>query len=383
MTHEERQKAYEAKLAVVSDPTKRHEWVYLFDVLDGNPNGDPDAGNLPRIDPQNNHGLVTDVSLKRKVRDYVALVLQKGIFIQSQTALNTLILDGFRKAGVEPALTELTEKEIEDEELIARLENLDEAGFSLEDNRLTYTGEDVGVKDIQKRLTDELETEQKDLKTKLNAIGKRLADAAKSGSKVTPEKRLEARNNLIQDYFDIRMFGAVLSTGLNAGQVRGPVQLTFGRSVDPILADDLGISRVAITKNSDRKRKTTELGRKAFVPYGLYRSQGFFNPFLAKKGTVGGTGVSSEDLKHLWEALSNLFEFDHSAARGWMNVQGLFIFSHDNEKGNAPSHKLLELIKAKKKEGVEAPRSISDYEITAPPEGPLAEYPGVTLTRLV
>jgi CRISPR-associated protein Csd2 len=352
-------------------------------VLDGNPNGDPDAGNLPRIDPQNNHGLVTDVALKRKIRDYTALVLNQPIFIQSQTALNTLILSGFRKAGVEPAFTELAEKEIEDEELITRLESLEESGFSLEENQLTYAGEDTKLADIKKRLLDELDSDNRDLKKKLEAIAKRLADAAKSGAGVTPVKRRDARENMIKDFFDIRMFGAVLSTGLNAGQVRGPVQLTFGRSVDPVLAYDLGISRVAITKESDRKRKSNELGRKTSLPYGLYRSSGFFNPFLARKGI--GTGVNDEDLKNLWEAMSNLFEFDRSAARGQMNVQGLFVFSHDTDKGNAPSHKLLELIKAKKKENVDAPRSINAYDITAPAEGKLDDYkfPGVTITHLV
>ncbi len=371
------------KLDIVTQLGKRHEWVFLFDVLDGNPNGDPDAGNLPRVDPQTNHGLVTDVALKRKIRDYAALVLNQSIFIQSQHALNTLILRGFRDAGVEPAFTELTEQELEDEELVARLQSLEEGGFALDDKQLTYTGEDTKLNDIKKRLSEDLDAEQKDLKRKLDAIAKRLADAARGGKGVSLELRDAARKNMTRKYFDIRMFGAVLSTGLNAGQVRGPVQLTFARSADPVLAYDLGISRVAITKESDRKRKSTELGRKASLPYGLYRSSGFFNPFLARRYEEGGTGISSNDMEYLWEALSNLFEFDRSAARGLMAVQGLFVFSHDSDKGNAPSHKLLKLVRVNKKESVEAPRSIDDYDLQAPPEGPLADFPGVTLTRLV
>ncbi len=374
----------EEKLNIVTQSSKRHEWVFLFDVLDGNPNGDPDAGNLPRVDPQTNHGLVTDVALKRKIRDYAALVLGQPIFIQSKDALNTLILRGFRDAGVEPAFTELTEQELEDEELVARLQSL-ESGFALDDNQLIYTGEDAKLNDIKKRLSEDLDTEQKDLKRKLDAIAKRLADAATGKKSISPAKRRDARENMIRGFFDIRMFGAVLSTGLNAGQVRGPVQLTFARSADPVLAYDLGISRVAITKESDRKRKSTELGRKALLPYGLYRSSGFFNPFLARTYEEGGTGVSSNDMEHLWEALVNLFEFDHSAARGQMNVQGLFVFSHDSNKGNAPSHKLLKLVEAKKKDGVDAPRCVENYAIAAPAEGSLEAYgfPGVTLTHLV
>jgi CRISPR-associated protein Csd2 len=368
---------------MVSQPDKRHEWVFLFDVLDGNPNGDPDAGNLPRVDPQTNHGLVTDVALKRKIRDYAALVLNQPLFIQSQHALNTLILRAFRDIGVEPASTELSEQELEDEDLVARLQSLEEAGFALDGAQLTYTGEDTKLADIRKRLSDDLDPEQSALKRKLDTIARRLADAAKGGKSVNLDLRNAARKNMAQKYFDIRMFGAVLSTGLNAGQVRGPVQLTFARSADPVLDYDLGISRVAITKESDRKRKATELGRKASLPYGLYRSSGFFNPFLARTYEQGGTGVSSDDMNYLWEALANLFEFDRSAARVQMAVQGLFVFSHNSDKGNAPSHKLLKLVEVQKKDGIEAPRSVEDYDIQAPPDGPLESFPGVSLTRLV
>lgn len=292
---------------MINDTSKRHEFVLLFDATNSNPNGDPDAGNLPRIDPETMHGLVSDVALKRKVRDYLHLTRGTPIFIQSKVALNTLKEQA--AAAVEPPLTK----------------------------------------------------------------------EEKEGKKVIP--RLQSK--LCSEYYDIRMFGAVLSTGeegsrLNAGQVRGPAQFTFGRSVDPVLPLDISITRQARTTAERMETGSTEMGRKALIPYGLYRAHGYFNPFLAKQ-----TGVSSDDLEQLWEALANLFEFDRSAARGQMAVQGLFVFSHDADKGNAPSHKLLKLVEVTKKRGVEAPRSIDDYDIQAPPEGPLADFPGVTLTRLV
>lgn len=292
---------------MINSPDKRHEFALLFDATNSNPNGDPDAGNLPRIDPETMHGLVTDVALKRKVRDYLILTRETPIFIQSKVALNAL--------------------------------------------------KEQAAENVEPPLTKE----------------------EKEGKKAIP--RLQSK--LCADYYDIRMFGAVLSTGdagsrLNAGQVRGPAQFTFARSVDPVLPMDISITRQARTTVERMETGSTEMGRKALVPYGLYCSYGFFNPFLAQR-----TGVSGDDLENLWEALSNLFEFDRSAARGQIAVQGLFVFSHDSDKGNAPSHKLLKLIEVNKKENVEAPRSIDDYNIQAPPEGPLADFPGVTLTRLV
>jgi len=286
------------------DPRKRHEFVLLFDVRDGNPNGDPDAGNLPRVDPETMHGLVTDVCLKRKVRDYLEMSRGMPIFIQSESALNTL-------------------KEQTAEEL---------------DPSLT-------------------EEERK---------GKR------------PIPRL--RSQLCADYYDIRVFGAVLSTGekgdrLNAGQVRGPVQFTFARSINPILPLDLSITRKARTTVERMESGETEMGRKAIVPYGLYRAHGFFNPFLAEM-----TGVSQEDLEAFWEAMEHLFDLDRSAARGEMAVRGLYVFSHEDKKGNAPAHKLFERVHVDKKDGVEAPRAFSDYSVDVDKD----DWPkGVTLTALV
>jgi len=272
------------------DPSKRHEFVLLFDVKDGNPNGDPDAGNMPRVDPETMQGLVTDVALKRKVRDYVMLVKQNAegykVFIQSEAALNALIAEA---------------------------------------------AEDVGVEKKSKRADKNLQKE------------------------------------MARRYYDIRMFGAVLSTGdYNAGQVRGPVQLTFARSLDPVLPLDLSITRVAITTQEDLEKKSSEMGRKPLVPYGLYRAHGFFNPYLAEQ-----TGVSADDLELFWDALIHLFDFDHSAARGEMNVRGLVVFTHENKKGNAPTHKLFELVEIRKNESVESPRNFSDYAVSVSeaPEG--------------
>lgn len=286
-----------------TNPAKRHEFVLLFDVKSGNPNGDPDAGNLPRIDPQTMHGLVTDVALKRKVRDYLQLTRDMPIFIQSKVALNTLKEQVAEK--VDPPLTK----------------------------------------------------EERD------------------GKKPIP--RLQSR--LCQAYYDIRMFGAVLATGdegarLNAGQVRGPVQITFGRSIDPVLPIDLSITRQARTTPERMETGTTEMGRKPLIPYGLYRAHGYFNPYLAEK-----TGVGEEDMKALWEALQNLFEFDRSAARGEMNVRGLYAFTHDDKKGNAPAHALFERIHIKCRDGVNVPRSFEDYEVAV---NETAMPSGVTLTRL-
>lgn len=283
------------------EPKTRHDFVYLFDVTNGNPNGDPDNANMPRVDPETMLGLVSDVALKRKVRDFVSTT-QKGVagrsvFIQSQAALNTLI-EG--------------------------------------------AGEKVGA--------------QKGKQTRGNP---------------------DVRTQLCKDYFDIRMFGAVLSTGeMNAGQVRGPVQLTFARSFDPVLPLDLTITRVAITKESDKARKETEMGRKPLVPYGLYLAKGHYNPYLGEQ-----TGVTKEDLELFWESLGNMFEFDRSASRGEMACRGCYVFTHETRLGNAPSHKLFDLLSVKKKIAVQVPRSFRDYELQVK-DPTSAGFKGVSLTKL-
>ena len=281
---------------IIKNSAARHEFVLLFEAVNSNPNGDPDSGNLPRVDPETMHGLVTDVALKRKIRDYLSLTQNENIFIQSKVALNTLI-------------------------------------------------EQVG-KDLEKE-----------------AKGNKRADE-------------DVQKGMCERFFDVRMFGAVLSTGkLNAGQVRGPVQLTFAKSIDPVFQLELSITRQARTTEERMETGSTEMGRKAVVPYGLYLAKGYFNPFLAKT-----TGVSSNDLTMLWTALCNLFDYDRSAARPEMTVRGVYVFTHENEKGNAPAHKLLELVKVGLKDKEKAPRAFTDYTVTVDDQNLPA---GVTLTKLI
>jgi len=301
--------------AIHSDVNRRHDFVLLFDVVDGNPNGDPDAGNLPRVDPETMQGLVSDVSIKRRVRDWVDVV--KGdespykIYVQTR--------------GI--ALNELHQRAYDAEEM-------------------TSTGTKQNRKDVDK-----------------------------------------ARAWMCQNFFDIRTFGAVMTTGVNCGQVRGPIQLTFARSADPVIPLDISITRVAVTRPDDAKvvqgsedsaeatgGKTTEMGRKAILPYGLYRAHGFFMPHLAEK-----TGFGSEDLSIVWQALQGMWDLDRSSSRGLMACRGLYIFSHDNPLGNASAHKLFERIETTKKDGVDSPRHFTDYEVSVKGED-LPE--GVTLTTL-
>ncbi|MCL6622557.1 MAG: type I-C CRISPR-associated protein Cas7/Csd2 [Syntrophobacterales bacterium] len=263
--------------------------------------------------------------------------------------------------------------------MIAWLSRTDVEGFTLDLQKDKYTllydgSRGTSAKDIQNALVDNLNGEEKALTDKVKRLAGQLA---KSARKSTREERHQVRDKMMAKYYDIRLFGAVLSTGLNAGQVRGPVQLTFARSVDPIVALDLSITRVAITREADRARKDTEMGRKPLVPYGLYRVHGFFNPYLAAQ-----TGVKAEDLDLLWEALQNMFDIDRSAARGEMACRGLYIFTHENALGKAPAHKLFETIRIKTHHHI--PRGFSDYRdrIETPPPGEVPGFPGVTLTIL-
>ena len=276
----------------------RHDFVYLFDVVNGNPNGDPDAGNLPRTDPDTNHGLVTDVCLKRKLRDFVHLLAQDGrdIFIQAKRALNPLIAEACRENG-QP------------------------------DHAKSDGGWDKG-----------------------KAKGRAQTDVA------------ELQAWLCRKYYDIRAFGAVMSSGPNAGQVRGPVQFTFARSVEPIQPQELAITRVA-----DVDKEEGEMGRKALVPYGLYRMHGFVSAPVAAR-----TGFSEEDLDLLWTALKQMFEHDRSTARGEMSARGLFVFKHDSRLGDAPAHRLFERVSVRRKfEGAEY--GIGDVP-DAPPARMFSDY---------
>ncbi len=273
----------------------RYEFVLLFDVANGNPNGDPDAGNMPRIDPETGHGLVTDVCLKRKIRNHVAL----------------------SKSGAE--------------------------GFNI------YVQE----KSVLNQ-TNELAYKAFELKPEAKKLPKADADA----QKVT--------GWMCANFYDIRSFGAVMTTEVNCGQVRGPVQLAFAKSVEPILSQEVSITRMAVTNEKDLEKERT-MGRKHIVPYGLYVAQGFVSAALAEK-----TGFGEDDLELLWNALINMFEHDRSAARGVMSSQKLFIFKHRDKLGNAPAHKLFDLIEIKRNEGSTGPaRSFKDYVVTVGevPEG--------------
>ena len=283
----------------MSELKNRIDFVYIFDVQDGNPNGDPDAGNLPRVDAETGMGLVTDVCLKRKVRNYVQVA--KGctdgydIFIKEKAVLNTLIDAAHEEENV-------------------------------------------------KNATD---------------------------------KTAAARDVMCRKYFDIRTFGAVMSTGKNAGQVRGPIQFTFARSKDPIAAMEHSITRMAVATEKEAEKQGGDnrtMGRKATVPYGLYVCHGFISANLASQ-----TGFSEEDLALFWDALKNMFDVDRSAARGLMSAQKLIAFKHESVLGNAPANKLFDLVKVEKKcDG--APRQFSDYEVTIDNNNLPA---GVTIEELI
>lgn len=294
----------------MSTIANRYEFVIFFDVENGNPNGDPDAGNMPRTDPETGYGLVTDVCLKRKIRNYVEAVKEGvpgyRIYVKDGVPLNRSDAEACDYVGVEP-------------------EKLKEA---------------------------------------------KKKDADLDG---------KIRDFMCKNFFDIRTFGAVMTTfvkgALNCGQVRGPVQLGFARSVDPIMPQEVTITRVAITTEADAEKKGTEMGRKYIVPYGLYRAEGYISANLARKVT----GFSEEDLDLLWQAILNMFELDHSAARGKMAVRELIVFRHDSELGNAPAYKLFDLVKASHNLDVTSPRAYSDYSVTVDEEHLPA---GVSCTRM-
>lgn len=263
----------------------RYEFVLLFDVKDGNPNGDPDAGNLPRVDTETGMGLVTDVCIKRKVRNFVQLTQadnpNRKIFVREKAILN---------------------------------------------NMIDESHEQEGVKDKEKG-----------------------------------DKTEAAKKWMCENYYDIRTFGAVMSTGKNAGQVRGPVQITFSRSIDPVVASEHTITRMAVTTTQEAEKQDGDnrtMGRKFTVPYGLYRCHGFISAHLAKQ-----TGFDDGDLELFWQSLLQMFDHDRSASRGEMSARGLYVFKHQSELGNAPATALLDRISVVKREGVEVARSFKDYQV--------------------
>lgn len=282
---------------------KRYDFVILFDVKDGNPNGDPDAGNLPRVDAETGHGLVTDVCLKRKVRNYVGLKMEGqapyGIFIKERAVLNNTIEQAYINLDI----------------------NLNEPPSDPGDGK------------------------------------KRNKTGQGQGKEVDRAKQFMCKN-----FFDIRTFGAVLSTGANAGQVRGPVQLTFARSVDPIVSLEHSITRMAVTTEVEAEKQGGDnrtMGRKFTVPYGLYRAHGFISAPLANQ-----TGFSDDDLELLWEALVTMFEHDRSAARGLMGTRKLIIFEHSSKMGDAPVQQLFDTVTVKRKDESKPARDFSDYVVS-------------------
>jgi CRISPR-associated protein Csd2 len=270
----------------------RYEFTVLFDVENGNPNGDPDAGNMPRIDPETGYGIVTDVCIKRKIRNYVETVKEDSegyrIYIKDGVPLNQSDKEAYIKLGID----------------------------------------------------------EKDANKSKGDIDSQIADF------------------MCNNFYDIRTFGAVMTTfvkaKLNCGQIRGPVQLGFAKSIDPIIPQEVTITRVAITTEADAKKKETEMGRKHIIPYALYRVDGFVSANLARKSTK----FSEDDLALLWESITNMFEVDHSAARGKMSVRELIVFKHNSELGSCPAYKLFDTISVEKREDIIAPRKYTDYNIT-------------------
>jgi CRISPR-associated protein Csd2 len=272
------------------EPIKnRYEFVMLFDVENGNPNGDPDAGNMPRLDPETSVGIVTDVCIKRKIRNFVEIVKEGepgyNILIKADKALNTKFTEIYKENGLD----------------------------------LTLKGKNKNPDDVKK-----------------------------------------AREYACRNYYDVRTFGAVMSTGDDpCGIVRGPVQINFAKSIDPVFAQEITITRQAKTTEERIKTGETEMGKKNIIPYALYRTEGYISAMLANKST----GFSEDDLELLWTAIINMFEHDRSAARGKMCLRKLYIFKHSSVLGNAPAHILFDKIKIKKKEGVSSPRNFADYSI--------------------
>jgi CRISPR-associated protein Csd2 len=373
-----------------TDPNCRHDFALLFDVTDGNPNGDPDGGNMPRTDPETLQGLVTDVALKRKVRNYVATYAeyeaaedQKDrlkIFVEHHGVLNNQIRRAYTEQGIKTG--KLAKEVVKDEAVLAALREVAPSlngAFKLVDSSdesdeivatLEYSGE-LSESEIKDEL-DQIEEgfgQNKSLRKFVTDLAKKAGKPDKS--RANAEK---AQNWMCQNFYDVRMFGAVMSTGLNAGQVRGAMQLTFARSLDPVLPQDFAITRVAVTDEKDREKLQT-IGRKTFIPYGLYVAHGFYSPYL---GTAAG--VTESDLELFWNALINMWDIDRSASRGMMAPRGLYVFSHENKLGNAPAHKLFERIKVQSRESVVSPRSFSDYDVVVNIE----DIPkGVLLHRLL
>ena len=361
----------------------RYDFVLLFDVKDGNPNGDPDAGNLPRLDAETGRGLVTDVCLKRKVRNYVALKHQYArpfdIYVKEREVLGRSHVQAFKELGITlgedmsvPIPSDLMEQMNE----LALPEGLE--ADTDEDGRASLKVSGVlDKKQVQQWI------KENDLPKPVKSF---LSNALKEtkARKPTREESDQGRDKMCQTFYDIRTFGAVLSlkSAPNCGQVRGPVQLTFARSSDPVVALEHSITRMAVATEAEAEKQHGDnrtMGRKFTVPYGLYVAHGFVSSFLARQ-----TRFSDNDLTLLWESLSTMFEHDRSAARGEMATRGLYVFKHDSELGNAPAHKLFDLIQVCRSNGDNGPsRGFGDYSVKFPDEGSIKGFPGVTFMKKV
>lgn len=351
----------------------RYDFVLVFDVKDGNPNGDPDAGNLPRIDPETGHGLVTDVCLKRKIRNYVQIIKEfkkpYDIYIKEKAVLGRAHFETFSELGISTGKEGRTSVPGKLSEAFSEL-SLPE-GLSFKESGNEDGGELIVAPDADKKIIKEwlkVEKPDKEISKLINAA---LKDA--KPRQPTAEETGRGREKMCENFYDIRTFGAVLSlkSAPNCGQVRGPVQMTFGRSVEPVVTLEHSITRMAVATEAEAEKQSGDnrtMGRKNTVPYGLYVAHGFISSHLAAQTKFG-----EDDLGLLWEALCSMFEHDRSAARGLMSTQQLIIFKHDSALGNAPAHSLFNRVTLTRKDVSKPARDFSDYELkideTNLPEG--------------
>jgi CRISPR-associated protein Csd2 len=355
----------------------RYDFVLIFDVKDGNPNGDPDAGNLPRLDPETGQGLVTDVCLKRKVRNFVQLTkVHRGgqdendndkfvadtgydIYIKEKAVLGRAHFKAFKELSINTGEEARIFVNATMFALLSSLETTDGISFEESDDESGFIviASDADKKELKKWLKEAGVSKE---------IHKLISNAIKEAKPRMPtaEETEQGRDKMCKDYYDIRTFGAVMSlkSAPNCGQVRGPVQLTFARSVDPIVTLEHSITRMAVATEAEAEKQGGDnrtMGRKHTVPYGIYVAHGFISPALAAQ-----TGFTEDDLTLLWDALRNMFEHDHSAARGEMSTVKLVVFKHESALGNAPSRELFNRVKVIKKDAAKPARSVEDYEIT-------------------
>ncbi|MCL4491531.1 MAG: type I-C CRISPR-associated protein Cas7/Csd2 [Nitrospirae bacterium] len=363
----------------MSNPiNNRYDFVLFFDVKDGNPNGDPDAGNLPRVDPETGHGLVTDVCLKRKVRNYVQLAKNCSdgfdIYVKEKAVLGRAHVAAFKELGIQ--LGEEATADISKEVYEWLDENGLPNGVSIDMDEDTEKYSLIVAADTDKKEVKDWLKEAKPIKSVKDAINAVMKNA--KTRRPTGEEVEQGRGKMCQKFYDIRTFGGVLSlkSAPNCGQVRGPVQFTFARSVSQVIPLEHSITRMAVATEAEAEKQQGDnrtMGRKFTVPYGLYRCHGFISaPFATQ------TGFNEDDLKLFWNALIDMFEHDRSAARGQMATRKLIIFKHDSVMGNAPAHKLFDMVKAEAK--TNPARDFSDYAITIPSQSDMPH--GVTLETL-